>query len=272
MYQRPSIPGKSRLKRRVAPDSQSSLFDLGLDMSFEDERKTQETAADIRKLYEQTKAVSNGTVTKRTRFNAHGQSVEATDLDEEDPVQATLRKAARAKKEGRARDTQALMPPLAQSPQRRSPSEEPEQVEEITRPKEKRAPPRAPSPDVTSVPNKGVPQMTTDDPFLQAITKASKSKKAVDELDKEFNRLRIPKPDAPGGSTVVQANVWDANHPDYTIVNDFDDDLRGNFIQIIRKDLMRKDLGTCKTARVDDGRPNFKRFKKVSEMLCGTIC
>ena len=261
----PSMPGNSRLKRRAQPDSHNSQFDLGLDTSYEDERKTQETAADIRKLYEQTKAGSNGSVTKRTRSNAHSQTAEPLDLDEEDPVQATLRKAARAKKEGKTQETQTLMPPPAQIPRRESPTEEPEEVEETIRLRKVQATPRSPS--LVNKSDEGGPQLTKDDEFLRAITKASKSKKAVDELDKEFNQLRIPKPDAPGGSTVVKANVWDADHPDYTIVNDFDDELRGNFIQIIRKDLMRKDLGTAKTAKVDDGRPNFKKFTKVRETL-----
>jgi len=261
----PSLPGKSRLKRRGGPETQQSLFDLGLDASFEQDRESMETSADIRKLYEQTKVRSPRPVMKRSRINTRQQPAEPMDLDpdEEDPIQFTLKKAARLKKEGKTQTSQALMPPPAQITRGRSPTEEPEEVEEPTSPKKTPPRRRTPSPVKKSTQTKSSTPVTTDEAFLKAITKASKSKKAVDELDKEFNQLRIPKPGAPGGSTVVKANVWDATHPDYTIVNDFDDDLRGNFIQIVRKDLMRKDIGTPRSERVDDGRPNFKKFKKV---------
>jgi len=45
-------------------------------------------------------------------------------------------------------------------------------------------------------------------------------------------------------------------------VDQFDDDLRGNFIQIVKTDLYRKDVGRKDAVRVEDGRPNFKKFKK----------
>ncbi len=258
------------MKRRGGPETQQSLFDFALDTSFEEDRKTQEAAADIRKLYEQTKVESARPPRKKPRAAARAQSVDPMDVDEEDPVQATLRKAARAKKEIKGQTSQDLMPPPAQIPRARSPTEEPEEVEEPVPPTRTQPRPRSTSPVKKATQPPGNP-VTTDEAFLQAIIKASKSKKAVDELDKEFNQLRIPKPGGLGGSAVVKANVWDANHPDYTIVNDFDDDLRGNFIQIIRKDLFRKDLGRTRPQRPDDGRPNFKKFKKVRKFV-GTAC
>ena len=260
---------------------------------MEEERQAQETAADIRKLYEQTKAQTARPSAKRQKVvpvesqdssvdpdlpppigqaDAH-RGDEGMNVDEDDPVQMTLKRAARAKREGKSQtqaQLQASMPPPAQVRRMRSPSEEQEVVEESARSKpSKRTSPtksKPPPPVTPKTPTQALSstQVTKDEAFLQAITKASKSKKAVDELDKEFNQLRIPKPGASTGSTVVKANVWDANHPDYTIVNDFDDDMTGNFIQIVRKDLYRKDLGKKKGTVVDDGLPNFKKFKKVS--------
>ena len=273
----PSIPVKSRLRRRGGPDSQSN-FNLGMDTSFEEDRKSMETSADIRKLYEQTRVETVRPIIKRSRVAPREPSVETMDLDEEDPVQATLRKAARLKKEGKTQSSLERMPPPAQIPRSKSPTSEPEEVEETARPRMPQPPPRSPSPVKAPIHSKGFTQseggteaesrhVTKDEAFLQAITKASNSKKAVDELDKEFNQLRIPKSGAPGGSTTVKANVWDANHPDYTIVNDFGNDLRGNFIQIIKKDLIRKDLGKARVERADDGRPNYKKFKKVSRLV-----
>ena len=55
-------------------------------------------------------------------------------------------------------------------------------------------------------------------------------------------------------------------------MDEFNDDLRGNFIQIVRKDLFRKDkpldryIGVGRE-RLDDGRPNFKKFKKVRQVF-----
>jgi hypothetical protein len=42
--------------------------------------------------------------------------------------------------------------------------------------------------------------------------------------------------------------------------------MRGNFIQIVKMDLMRKDGGRRQATTTDDGRPNFKKFKKVSQL------
>ena len=260
----PSLSGKSRLKRRGGPETQSSVFDLDIE-KFEEDRKTQEAAADIRKLYEETKVESAKPPTKRYWTAVRSESLEPMDVEVEDPVQATLKKAARVKKQ---KNDQVSMPPPAQLPRHRSPTEETEEVEEIGQLEQSKkssrqaSPQRQSSPSIKETQQDGT-EVSKDEAFLQAITKASRSKKAVDDLDKEFNQLRIPKPGMMGGTAVVKANVWDASHPDYSIVNDFDDNLRGNFIQIIRKDLMRKDLGRSKPSCIADGRVNYKKFKKV---------
>ena len=97
--------------------------------------------------------------------------------------------------------------------------------------------------------------------FLQAQQKQRKVKTLEDALDREFtkdfNRLKLTK------AKEAEKKPWERDHPDYNLVDDFDDDLRGNFIEIVRKDLYRKDLGKAAPVRVDDGRPNFKKFKKV---------
>jgi hypothetical protein len=154
--------------------------------------------------------------------------------------------------------------------------EEEEQEEEVplpikgkkTKPSQAPLPPKVSSQTVRSTQG----EVTRDEAFLQAITKASKSKKAIDELDKEFNQLRIPKPGGAGGTKVVKANEWEAGHPDYTVLNDFDDEMRGNFIQIVRKDLFRKDGGRKEAVAGDEQdqsrKPNFKKFKKVSYQGC----
>jgi hypothetical protein len=266
--------------------------------------KNEETPAEIRELYEQTKrearvGIPSPLPSKRARlvsaesgssYLASRESLigpqagsaapkQGMDVDEveEDFVQRTLRRAAKAKREGKAQGTQTMGPSPVKSnvsaTRPRYPSEEAEEVEEAVGRNTKRkgtlASPTKKSSQATkkSTQKKDHPEdeVTRDEAFLQAISKASKSKNAIDELDREFNQLRIPKPGANGGSTVVKANVWDANHPDYTIVNDFDDGMRGNFIQIVRKDLFRKDGGRKEVGAAEEmaGKPNFKKFSKV---------
>jgi hypothetical protein len=123
---------------------------------------------------------------------------------------------------------------------------------------------------------------TQDEAFLQAISKSRSKKKEMDELDQEFNNLRIPKPKAvrgrgagaaaaEAGGTAGTAGSgrkdWEA--PDYSVLNGFNDEMRGNFIQVVKVDLFRKDggrkvgVGAGDEVGVD-GRPNFKKFKKAS--------
>ncbi|WWD22759.1 hypothetical protein CI109_107252 [Kwoniella shandongensis] len=285
-----------RLKRRAGGTAPSLIQEIA-DTSINAERdvKAEETAAEIRELYEQTElskfkpnpskkprldtdarhepveSSTSSRVSARTR--AHDSSVMEIDDDEDDLYAQTMKKAIRSKRGGTTQpQTQTQMPPPAQrNRQIRSPSEEQEEVEEIVQSIPRAVVPKSQSGTITSTKSKSktndetasTVQPTTDAAFLKAITSASKAKKGIDELDKEFNQLRIPK--ANGKSAVVKANEWDASHPDYSIVNDFDDELRGNFIQIVRKDLFRKDIGEKAdrtVGRVDDGRPNFKKFKK----------
>ena len=199
----------------------------------------------------------------------NGMDLDENGDDQLDFVEKTLKQAAKAKKEGR-QASHILMPPSSELPTRkprrsaRSPSEETEPLEPPrTR---KTSPVKKPTQTQTQTQSKKttIPPSTQDTAFLTAIAKNAKSKKAVDELDKEFNQLRIPKPGANPGSNVIKASAWDANHPDWNLVNEFDDDMRGNFIQIVRMDLMRKDGGRRVASVADDGKPNFKKFKKVS--------
>lgn len=302
---------------------QPSLFSFGVESSLHP-IKDEETPAEIRELYEQTKreaqaqsslsANRNGTVrTTRGAPVASGEtsggrairsaSVESVrelppsstdhrrpegmDVDipeeveevEEDFVQRTLKNAARARREGRTQATQSAGVTASgrvPTSRARSPSEVPEELEDypVKRPRRD-----SPIKSVNGNKTAATQGPTKDEAFLEAISQSVKAKKALDELDQEFNQLRIPKRTAPGkpdGSMVTRANEWE--HPDYyRILQDFDgDDMRGNFIQIVKKDMFRKDGGSRVGDRAapvaEDGRPNFKKFKKASldvQRLCG---
>ncbi|ORY23559.1 hypothetical protein BCR39DRAFT_549174 [Naematelia encephala] len=277
-----SLMTNPRLKRRGGPETQRSILNMDFDISVEEE-EDKPISAELRELYEQTKAQSLQPPAKRSRLTGPPASSndpdvalpnqlkttetsaeEAMEVDD-DPIQATLRRAAQVKRQGRTQSQNTMPPPAATARaglRSRSPEEETEEIED-TRGQRLVAKPNPP-PKKTVQRRSPVPasgDLTKDDNFLQAITKASKTKKAVDELDKEFNLLRIPKPGANPGSNAIRASEWDASHPDYNIVNDFEDDCRGNFIQIVKKDLFRKDARR-ETVSVDNGRPNFKKFKK----------
>lgn len=288
-------PRSSRLKRRagIAPAASSFLDGLDTSVQYEEELKKQETANEIRELYEQSKRESASLASmppaKRARREGPDSIAEEAEsvrtresredlmeIDAENDFVTRALRSARVKKEpiSPAKRTKSpekgAQPPSkkvltsdqARRARRASSSEDDEPVEEPrSRSKSSAAAKSAPSPAKRGA---KATVMTTDENFLQAVAKAKRKNKEMEELDREFNELRIPKANNKRGTDpAVRANHISDNGPDYGILNDFDDDMRGNFIQVVRRDLFRKD--TPKVPQmVDDGRPNFKKFKKVS--------
>lgn len=102
----------------------------------------------------------------------------------------------------------------------------------------------------------------TDAAFLKAVASTKRGKKAEDEFDREFNKLKISKPDVPR----------DEQEKEWAVLDDFAEDrgIRGNFMVVLEMDIYSK--GNTKgymrdnTARPEwQNRPNFKKFKKVGE-------
>ena len=281
---RQSVGPRSRLKRRAgAAESQArSIFDFGLDDQYETDRQKEKADAEYAALYASTTTASRQNApapahtrepaSKRRRLATPAESLGSTpeevqraesagmevDADEpaeevEDPMEDLKRRTRQAREQASApprtvqKSTATMAPPPVpkragqSSRSTRSPSEEVERVE-----KKQLSGPRKPDQDID---------------FLQAQQKQRKVKTLEDALDREFtkdfNRLKLTK------AKEAEKKPWERDHPDYNLVDDFDDDLRGNFIEIVRKDLYRKDLGQAAPVRVDDGRPNFKKFKKV---------
>ena len=102
-------------------------------------------------------------------------------------------------------------------------------------------------------------QIDTDPAFLTALASRKGKKTAEDEFDREFNKLRISKPDI---HREEDEQAWE-------ILGDFDTDtrnMRGNFMVVIDLEVFRRNSSRGHTAggtRTYDGRPNFKKFKKV---------
>ncbi|KAL0579725.1 hypothetical protein V5O48_002289 [Marasmius crinis-equi] len=97
----------------------------------------------------------------------------------------------------------------------------------------------------------------TDDAFLKAVASTKRGKKNEDNFDREFNNLKISKPEL--DQQTREEDQW-------AVLDQFGDDsgIRGNFMVIVQFDAPR----SKRPAHVQeknpewDGVPNFKKFKK----------
>lgn len=158
------------------------------------------------------------------------------------------------------RVSQDLMPPPAQRRRIQSPSPSPEPG-----PSEGLAPRRV-APSQNRFDFQGaIPQpMTRDEQFLRVVAEHKKAKAAIDDLDKSFDSmLRIPKAQTQS----------EADKPDYSVLDEVPPPKAGNYIAVMRTNsLFRKDLGQKKEREnSEDGRPNFKKFKKVNSSYRSVI-
>lgn len=98
----------------------------------------------------------------------------------------------------------------------------------------------------------------TDAAFLKAIASTKRGKKAEDKFDREFNNLKISKPEL----------EQQEPEEEWAVLADFGDDtgLRGNFMVVVELDVFKKDKGSQQDSALKHawvGKPNFKKFKKV---------
>lgn len=101
----------------------------------------------------------------------------------------------------------------------------------------------------------------TDNAFLKALASTKKGKRAEDDFDREFNNLRISKPEI----------AKDAAAKQWEVLEDFGDDgdLRGNFMMIVEMDVPTKENSNGARSTVREmrtswqGKPDFKKFKKA---------
>ena len=104
----------------------------------------------------------------------------------------------------------------------------------------------------------GEPDM--DNHFLTALASMKRGKKNEDSFDREFNNLRISRPDV---EREAKEQEWD-------LLDGLDDEhgVRGNFMLVVELDVYKKGgsagKGTLRTGRIDwEGKPDFKKFRKV---------
>ncbi|KAF9260335.1 hypothetical protein L218DRAFT_907223 [Marasmius fiardii PR-910] len=97
----------------------------------------------------------------------------------------------------------------------------------------------------------------TDDAFLKAVASTKRGKKTEDEFDREFNKLKITKP---------ELDREDREKEQWAILEEFGDDsnIRGNFMVIVQFEAPRTRIrGDAQEPNPEwNGKPNFKKFKK----------
>jgi hypothetical protein len=97
-----------------------------------------------------------------------------------------------------------------------------------------------------------------DEAFLQALASTKRGKRHEDEFDRDFNNLRISKPDI---------NRRESEQ-EWKIVEDFGDEtnIRGNFMVIVELEVPReRNKSRALVIREEwQGAPNFKKFRRVS--------
>ncbi|EJD00470.1 uncharacterized protein FOMMEDRAFT_30502 [Fomitiporia mediterranea MF3/22] len=99
----------------------------------------------------------------------------------------------------------------------------------------------------------------TDAAFLQALASTKKGKRREDDFDREFNNLRISKPEV----------GQDAEAEDWHVLADFGDEsnIRGNFMIIVEMDVEgRRKESSAETSRAQSRGPDFKKFKKATHL------
>jgi hypothetical protein len=94
-----------------------------------------------------------------------------------------------------------------------------------------------------------------DEAFLKAIASTKKGKRLEDTFDREFNELKISKPD-----------LGEDLREEWSLLADFGDerDIRGNFMVIVQMDIRKDRRPLGKVTHSDwQLRDDFKKFKKV---------
>ncbi|KAK7469293.1 hypothetical protein VKT23_003777 [Stygiomarasmius scandens] len=99
----------------------------------------------------------------------------------------------------------------------------------------------------------------TDEAFLKAVASTKRGKKNEDNFDREFNKLKISKPEL--GHEANEEEQW-------TVLEDFGDDsnIRGNFMVVVELDVF-KERHLSRVRRQEShpewqGLPNYKKFKR----------
>ncbi|KAF5378152.1 hypothetical protein D9615_007618 [Tricholomella constricta] len=100
-----------------------------------------------------------------------------------------------------------------------------------------------------------------DTKFLKAIASTKRGKKTEDDFDRDFNKLKISKPEL----------VHEEPEDEWAVLADFGDDtnVRGNFMVVMEMQAYNRGRRekNGETTLEWQGKPNFKKFKRASRFL-----
>lgn len=110
----------------------------------------------------------------------------------------------------------------------------------------------------------------TDAAFLKALASTKRGKKTEDAFDRDFNKLKISKPN-PDQDVDDEREREEQELKVLATFGDEERNVRGNFMNVIEIDVWKGgDKGRENNRRRNEeweGKPNFKKFKKVGEDL-----
>ena len=125
-----------------------------------------------------------------------------------------------------------------------------------------------PSSSSTQKKNTEAAKMDIDENFLKAVNSTKRGKKMEDAFDREFNNLKISRPEL----------EKDEKEQEWALLADFgNESVRGNFMVILTIDVDR-DRESRRNARVRSGnvewagRSDFKKFKKARMRVLDSTC
>ncbi|KAF8175759.1 proline-rich protein [Pholiota molesta] len=275
----PTPARSTRLKRRVgvaAPEDQASSMLSGIAETMEEEPPLKKFKALFDASHPDGAEYDSLAPASQTQSDALSQTLRRIDAsspaafreeEEEEGTQSGVRMPESQRVQKRRldsltedvemEDAEPTLAPTAAQPSKRRAIEDVNAVERdhAAAPQPTTKPPSTLAP---STKNQGAPtgKPDTDAAFLKAIASTKRGKKAEDVFDREFNQLKISKP---------EIETRREPEEEWGVLAEFGDDsgLRGNFMTIVEMDLYRKDLHQKPPPNQSWGeKPNFKKFKK----------
>ncbi|EPS94285.1 hypothetical protein FOMPIDRAFT_1063265 [Fomitopsis schrenkii] len=278
-------PGRSRLKRRAGTRAASAdIVDLTTEPPAPDPdepplkkfRALFEESDPARQTQTQTQQEDGVTQTQGVRAPLPTLAEEEEESTTQTQTQTQGVRSQRLKRKARTPDGEAdadveMADGTAPPSKRRAvggtdavqPSQTQAPARGASKPPSRTAPkPASKSTETEKKPSGAAPgKPDTDEAFLKAVASTKKGKRAEDTFDREFNNLRISRPEL---EAAPEREAW-------AVLDDFGDDcdMRGNFMLIVELDVPEKPRSAAQL-RGDDGRadwagrPDFKKFKKKS--------
>lgn len=117
-----------------------------------------------------------------------------------------------------------------------------------------KAAPQASTAPASKKPGAAPGKPDTDAAFLKALASTKRGKRQEDDFDRDFNKLRISKPDLEKEKAEKDWAVLDYNPDEWTS--------KGNFMVVVEMDIVRRARKENEQRAEWEGLPDYKKFKK----------